>query len=184
MCVTLVLIATMAGLYMWQQNIERPVEDVPLTLPSITTLIQRMEVEVAGVTFLSGGESYSMVPHPAENGLITWHWGPAPEFLIHPVMARDKARLGWQFTAADIAHECTEGLDLALFGLNPPQIVLEVEYHDGTSHTIRVGSPTADMRNYFAMIDARLCNVPFGKHLDDPHNHPYRRNDRCQTAQI
>jgi len=153
MCATLVLIAVMAGLYLWQQNVERPEEDIPLNLPAITTLIQRPEREVASVTFHSGGEPYTMVPHTSENGIVTWHWGPAPEFLINTAQSREKVRLAWQFTASDIAHEDTAGLDLALFGLNPPQITLEAEYTDGTSSIIRVGSPTADMRNYFVMID-------------------------------
>ena len=150
--VVVVLAAALGGLYFWQSRQEPYVPELPPVLSS--TLIQRAEADVARVTFHHDtGESYAMAPTRNPQGGTLWHWEPAPDYILVPNRARDKVRQAWQLTATETVHTETQGLDLTLFGLNPPRLTMAVAYEDGTSKNIYIGSHTIDMRHVFVMVE-------------------------------
>jgi len=155
MCVAIVLIAALAGVYFLRPG-EEAYEYGNDEPPASTTefIVQRDEHEVVDVQFVSfsGDKNYVMVPYEDGNTIV-WQYQPHPDFLLLPTQARDKVRPAWHLTAAGIAHEDSQGLDLAEFGLGyHPNFLMLANYTDGTQKRIYIGAQTADRRHYFAMV--------------------------------
>ena len=149
----LVLVAALVGVYVWQQRTGDSGYDDEIEETANLVLIQRPENEVVRVNFVRDGQRYYMTPEGDEPGFMTWLWGPAPDYVLHLVRAREKARLAWHLVATDVAHEDSTGMDLAAFGLNPPLFSMEAVYYDNTTQVINIGVQTADTRHHFIMID-------------------------------
>ena len=156
------VIAVLAVVYFLSQRSDDVPEDITPAAET-TRLIERLEQDVAGVIFTGEGiERHGMFPLMLPDGDIVWQWLDEPEFLLNQMEARGKIRLAFDLTSIDIAQENYADVNLADFGLNPPQLTMEVVYTDETRETIRIGSQTPDMRNRFAMIgdDPRVHIVP------------------------
>jgi len=165
---TAIVIVIMAGLYFWQarQVTEEIAEEIPSTS---VALIQREESEVAEISFYSEGVRTFLTPFTDGWGMIQWSYSGAPDYNLLTHLTRDKGRPSWIITAVDTAHENSEELELALFGLEPPAITVESTFHDGSRHTLHLGSQTANLQHYFLMVDddpaIYLINAILGERL-------------------
>lgn len=159
MTVSLLLIIALGGIYFFYQ---RPEEDPVAAAPPITEfthLIRLTANDVARVTFHTDGQSYSMLPVEVEGEygfggmpIITWQHEDFPDAILDPDSARGKVNLAWSLTTTFTVHECSAGLNLADFGLNPPLLTMEVLYTDNTSKNIYIGSQMPDLNGYFLML--------------------------------
>lgn len=148
--ILVVLVAAMGAFYFLYEREEYEPEPFVSTF---STLVQRPETDVASVNFLhKDGDSYQMRPTHNQQGQVAWYWQPEPDYMLMATRARQKVQMAWQLTAADTVHEYTAGLNLADFGLAPPQLTMQVEYTDGTAKNIYIGYNTADMRHAFLMV--------------------------------
>jgi len=142
------------------------VEEVPQTSVS---LIQREEEDVARIIFNYNGEQTYMTPHVDSAGRIEWSYSAAGDYVLVQHFVREKARPAWLLTAIDTAHENFEEVGLEAFGLQTPWLVVESIFHDGSNHTLRVGSRTTDYQHYFLMMDDNpeiyLINAILGERL-------------------
>jgi len=152
MGVVIVLIAALAGVYFLRPG-EAEYEYGNDEPPAFTTefIVQREEREVAGVRFISEDKDYEMIPYDDGNTIV-WQYQPHPDFLLMHTRARDKARPAWHLALVETAHEDSQGLDLAEFGLQPPHLTMEATYTDGTRQNIYIGAQTVDRRHHFAMV--------------------------------
>jgi len=150
MGVVIVLIAVLAVVYFLRpgEN-EYEYDEQPVFVTEF--IVQREEREVASVRFISEDQDYVMVPHNDGNTIV-WQYQPYPDFLLLHTRTRDKVRPAWHLTLVETAHEDSQGLDLAEFGLQPPRLTIEATYVDGTRQNIYIGAQTTDMRHYFAMV--------------------------------
>ena len=115
-------------------------------------LINRAEEDVSIITFWTADSLTYMLPY-YDDGVLVWSYSAGDMFLLNHNLTRDKARFAWALTVPEVLHENTYGLDLADFGLLPSRLVMEIDYHDGTSHSVRIGSQTVDLNHHFLMID-------------------------------
>ena len=163
--ILVVVIAALAVVYFLSQRSDDAPEEVS-HIAETTRLIERLEADVAGVIFTGEGiERHGIFPMMLPGGDIVWQWLEEPEFLLNQIEARGKIRLAFDLTSLDIAQENFADINLADFGLYPPQLVMEVVYTDETRETIRIGSQTPDMRNRFAMIgDDPRVHIVAGLH--------------------
>ena len=138
------LTLALAGVYFLRPQPEPPMVEPPAIQ---APLIDRLEEDVAQVTFTSGGESYTLIPIDG-----TWQLQAHPYFGLMQLQTRDKASIAWQLNTAVEMHESTEGLDLAQFGLAPPAFTITAHYHSGEQKNIYIGTHTADMQGYFIMV--------------------------------
>jgi len=153
MCVALILIAGMAGLYFWQiQTGGNEEENVNLPPTTFIPLIQRTQNDVSRVVFYENGETSTLLPSTID-GMVVWTMLESAGYVFNPARVQDKARQSWALTAAEIAHEDASGLNLADFGLNPPLLTMEITYTDGSFTTLHLGGLTADMEHHFLMVD-------------------------------
>ncbi|MCL1845563.1 MAG: DUF4340 domain-containing protein [Defluviitaleaceae bacterium] len=186
--ITVFLIAVLAGLYFWR--VERSEnapseEDRP---PTSVSLFNREESEVVEVAFYAGGadgvRTYAR-PFTDDFGMLQWSYfgsyfgshfeanfeanSEAGNFALLSHMIRDKARPTWILSATGIAHENSDGLDLADFGLAPPAVTAEAVFYDGSRNILHLGSQTADLQFYFAMREGDpaiyLINAVLGVRL-------------------
>ncbi|MCL2286651.1 MAG: DUF4340 domain-containing protein [Firmicutes bacterium] len=151
MCVIPLLIIALGAVYFLRPSEEEYRDDTP-PRPAMTPLVQLYERDVVSVRFITEDEDFYMIPYVDEHGTIVWQWQPDTSLILQPARARDKARPAWQINSTGTAHEDTQGLNLADFGLQPPRLKMEAVYADGTTKNIYFGAQTADMRNHFAMI--------------------------------
>ena len=147
------LIGVMAFAYFFNTGDDGQHVEASPAMPHTTHLISRDETEVTRISFWQEGLYSYMEPFYDENDDLQWMYSPGADFLLNMLRTRDKARQAWALTVASVLHESTDGLDLSEFGLAPPRFVMEVSFYDGTSHTVRIGSQTTDMRHYFLMFD-------------------------------
>jgi len=119
--------------------------------PEVTTvaLVSRTDREITRVAFTSDTQDFALVPDVNQWGMISWHYEADTSFVFQQFMAGMFVRPAWQLNAADTAHETTDGLNLAEFGLAPPAMTMAVEYDDGTSISVYIGAQTADTRFHF-----------------------------------
>jgi len=150
MGVVVVLIAVLAGVYFLRSGEDEYAYDEQ---PASATefIVQRDEHEVVSVRFISEDKDYMMVPYDGGHTTV-WQYQSHPDFVLMPTQARDKARPAWHLTSVEVAHEDSQGLNLAEFGLQPPQLTMEATYTDGTHQTIYIGAQTTDMRHRFVMV--------------------------------
>jgi hypothetical protein len=142
----------MAGVYFFSIN-EIPDENIENENSSFVNLINRGENEVTEIVFYTNGERASLTPYIDHWGLIQWEYSGAGDYTLLPHLIKDKARSAWFITAVDTAHENAAHVELTAFGLEPPALILEANFRDGTQHTLYLGSTTADFRHYFIMVD-------------------------------
>ena len=116
-------------------------------------LLNRSESDVVSISFWTQDSLSYMLPYYGEDGSRRWSYSVGEGFLLNQSRIRDKARPAWALSVPEVLHENTEGLNLGDFGLSPAKLVMEVSFYDGTSHSIRIGSQTTDLRHYFLMID-------------------------------
>jgi len=153
MTVVLLLIVGMGGLYFWQTRTEAAEEELPAPPPvAALNLIQRQEADVELVVFYENGERTVLRSLSPIDGVRPWVMLDTP-YSLNQARTREKAQSSWLLNASSVAHEDASGLDLAQFGLDPPAIIMEVRFTDGSTHTVRLGTQTADMRHHFVMID-------------------------------
>jgi len=174
MTVSLVLILALGGIYFWQQQQEEELALPPPVLPTFEHLVMRTANEVASVTFLhASGESYTMVPAGevmSHTGfpVFLWEHTNYPDFILDNEIARGKTNMAWGVTASDTIHECYTEVNLADFGLNPPQLTLQVTFNDNTHTNVYIGSQTSDHMGYFIMVSDdnaiyRIGNAPVNR---------------------
>jgi hypothetical protein len=149
--VTLIVIALMGWLYFRVVRPSGEAEDETETFTGIT-LISRAENEVTEIIFRRGNEQSYVTPLAAER--LEWVYSGAGEYILSPIMVREKARQGWLLHAVDTAHENTDYIEIASFGFDEPVLVMESVFYDGTRHTITLGSQTTDLMHYFVMTDS------------------------------
>ena len=155
MVVAVVLIAAMAGLLIWQRNIEPEVEEAhePFRPDAI---IERGEIDLERVTFINrAGETTVMVREPQEEGRDEWTV-EGSEYLLDFNATRNKIRGGFALFANQVLHEDIRDvpdLNLADFGLDPPYMIIESDFFDGTNEILHLGSPTPDLRGYFIRVE-------------------------------
>jgi hypothetical protein len=140
----------MAILYFWQTRDEDEPPVIPARVPLY--LIRRQETELQSVTFRHNGEVIFIQPEIAADGGVLWVLSGADEYLLNPILIRNKALQGWSLTASAAAHEDTAHLNLTDFGLNPPLLTMSAQFDDIT-HDVRLGMQTADFAHHFVMID-------------------------------
>ena len=172
MTVSLILVLALGGIYFWQQRIE---EEPVVTPPPVFTfehLIMRSAQDVESVTFVhADGQSYTMRPlgmvmHPTMNfEVMAWEHTGYPDFILNQEIARGKTNMAWGVTSSDTVHECASGINLADFGLDPPQLTLHVTYTDNTRKNVYIGLQTPDRMGYFVMVSDnpglfRMVNAP------------------------
>ena len=153
MCVIPLLIIALGAVYFLRPSEDEYVDDTPVGLTT-RAIVQLYERDVVSVRFITEDEDFTMIPYVDEEGTIMWQWQPDTSFILQPHRTRDKVRPAWHFNAISTAHEDTEGLNLADFGLQPARLQMEATYTDGTTKNIYIGAQTADMRNHFAMISS------------------------------
>ena len=147
MCVTIMLIAILGGILLWNRNMQGIAIPTLPTLSPTETLISRQESDMESVIFnWADGESYTMEKN------TRWIWQSYPDYILNPIQARDKVRFAWFLTASERAFDDSEGLDLSEFGLAPPNLTLTANYTDSTSKNIYLGGLTADMRHNFIQV--------------------------------
>lgn len=150
---TAIVIFLMAGLYFWTIR-QEPEDDTPQEIPSTSVqLIQREEAQVTEIIFYSNGARAYMTSFIDGLGILQWAYSAAPDYILMPHLLRDKARHSWLLSAVDTAHENFADVELEMFGLSPPSLVVESVFYDGTRHRIKIGGQTTDLRHYFLMID-------------------------------
>ncbi|MCL1878531.1 MAG: DUF4340 domain-containing protein [Defluviitaleaceae bacterium] len=174
---TVFITVVLAVLYFWQ--IGRGFDEAePEEIPSGTVgLLNRDESEVVEVVFYRGGEQMNermyertyARPFTDRFGMLQWSYSAATGFDLRVHMVRDKVRPTWILTASDTAHENAADLDLADFGLAPPALTAEAIFYDDTRNRIHLGSRTADLQFYFAMVEGDpaiyLINAVLGERL-------------------
>jgi len=151
LCVVVLVIAAMAAVYFLSG--EGSPEEISVAVEP-HNLISRQETELVRVSFTDAEGTHSFAQ--ADAG---WTWEEHPSFILNPEGVSVKVQIAQTITAT----ETMEGhLNLADFGLNPPALVVEVEYTDGTSTTINIGSETADLRGRFVTItnDPNVYIIP------------------------
>ena len=151
---SIAIIGTMAFVYFFA--IQEEPQDVlagPVTQTGRADLISRSEADVLRITFWDGESLTYMLPFYDEDGVLQWSYSAGGVFLLNPSSTRDKARLAWALTVPETLHEDSTGLNLADFELAPARLVVEASYYDGTSHSVRIGGITTDLRHHFLMID-------------------------------
>jgi hypothetical protein len=140
----------MAGVYFFYEKNEDPPQ---ISESTSVPLIQRAEEEVAEIIFFADGERTSMRPFRDELGRLAWTFSGAEDYRLNFFRAHEKARPAWLLTAVDVAHENSDALELAEFGLAPPSLVVETIFADGSRRELKLGSRTADLRHYFMTVD-------------------------------
>ena len=145
---SLVLVLALGGIYFFQQRTEEIVDEPAPFVSPISTLIQRGVGDVTQINFVTPDSRYTMFP----DDNLDWYHGDFPDFPLHPMLTFSKIRPAFSLRSASTVHEYSEGLNLADFGLNPPQLTLEVSYTDGTTTNIYIGSHTTDMTARFLMV--------------------------------
>jgi len=176
MTISLVLILALGGIYFWQQQREEPAAEPPPPPQTFEHLVARTANDVTSVTFAHiSGESYTMVPagevmHPMGFPILAWEHTSHPDFILNPEAAHTKANIAWTVTATDVVHENSAEVNLADFGLNPPQLTLQVTYTDNTQTSVYIGSQTSDLMGYFIMVSGdpaiyRIGNAPVSRAL-------------------
>jgi len=152
--VALVLVAGMVGLLLWQRNQEPEIEEPAEPAPSqITRIVDRTEDEIEKVVFQGQDDTVTMVPFTDEDGLTQWKM-EGFDYILSNVETRNKIRGAFNlFSSQIIQEDISEAPELRLedFGFN--QMIVTAHYTDGTTKNIYMGSPTADFRGHFVMIE-------------------------------
>ena len=156
LCIVLLLVLGMAGVYVFHGNSQPEDEQFTVTT-TFVNLIEREEAEVASIAFASAGDISVLLPFSDDDGSLLWLYSSGADYILNPHRTRDKARHFWSLTAVDTAHTDVSGLDLSDFGLSPPALTIDVSFYDGIRSIVRLGGLSPDLRGYFLMID------------DDPH---------------
>ena len=150
----IVLIGGMAFAYFHSTRVAGGVAAEPyVETPAFIQLIERTESEVVRIDFTSPESSSYMQPFFDENGVLMWSYSPGDNFLLNFDRTRDKARQAWALVAQEVLHEDSYGLDLSVFGFEPPHMTMEITYEDGSTHTVRIGGQTHDLRHRFMLFD-------------------------------
>jgi hypothetical protein len=150
---TAIIILIMAVVYFVQTKEVVQVE-IAEEIPSRhVNLINREENEVVEISFYADGVRTFLTPQVDENGRRRWEYSAASGYALQAHLVREKARPAWIITAVDTAFETAEAVELSQFGLQPPALVVESVFSDGTRHELRLGSRTADLQYFFLMID-------------------------------
>jgi len=148
--VTLVIIAGLA-VVLYVGGGDEPDEVVDT---SIVPIVARTDRELTRVAFVSDTQDYALLPLFDDWGFLSWQFEPDPSFVLNTMLAHSLIRPAWSLTAFDTAHETSDGLNLAEFGLDQPQLIIRAEYDDGAEKNIYIGAQTADMRFHFVQTSA------------------------------
>ena len=163
MAVVLVLITALGVVYFTQTEPYEPDPDAELRAMQqlvnelidtpYAVLISRNEMDMTQVTFTHNtGEVYTMSARRNQFGLAYWVWQPTPDYILHRTLSLMKVQPAWSLMPTEQAFENSNDINLADFGLYPPQLTLLAEYDDGTSNTIFIGGYTGDMQSRFVQL--------------------------------
>lgn len=154
MSLALVLILGLASVYIFRTQLGREddIEEEGNIVAPLGALIEREEAEVSRITFIGEDSNYTMVPIDCEWMTIRWVLEDNPNFVLNPMQVREKMRFAWQLDRLTIVHENTDVIELSAFGFDPPEFTLAVEYIDGSTKNIYIGTHTVDMRGRFLMV--------------------------------
>ncbi|MCL2456805.1 MAG: DUF4340 domain-containing protein [Defluviitaleaceae bacterium] len=145
-----IIIFFLACVYFFFEREESPPQIVE---SSSVSLIRRAEEDVAEIIFFADGERTFMRPFRDELGRLAWNFSAAENYRVNFFRAHEKARPAWLLSAVGVAHENSDAVELAEFGLAPPALLVETIFFDGTRREIKLGSRTSDLQNFFAMTD-------------------------------
>ena len=154
LAVALLLIIAMVVALVWQRNRDEVSEDEPDTPPARTErLIEHLEEYSTRIEFIHGDETIVMVPTLAPFAENAWTV-EGLDYVFAPIETRSKVLPIFNLTPSQIVHEDiteVEELNLADFGLNPPDTIITVTFADRSTATLLLGDPTPDLRGFFLM---------------------------------
>ena len=149
-----VVIAVMVGALLWQRSREPEEDEIVETPAQNVRLIQRAEDEVVKVTFTDSYGTVVMLPYTDEHDRMQWTM-EGTDYVLNRMDTRNKIRGTFSLLASQLVHEDVSEVEINLadFGLNPPNMTITAYYADGTTFNIYLGSPNSDFTGYFMMIE-------------------------------
>ncbi|MCL2188402.1 MAG: DUF4340 domain-containing protein [Defluviitaleaceae bacterium] len=144
-CILAVIVFVLGGLLLWQSRREVPVlEPIAPSLPVLQALVNRPPEEISRV-YITRGDI--VVPFQQDEA---WYMMDYPGFLLDQMLVQEMVRPTFQLIA-QTAHESTEGIELADFGLAPPLLSMTAYCALGERLTLHLGSVTPDGTLHFLM---------------------------------
>jgi len=153
--IIIALIAGLGGVYLWQQTREASPTptDNEITTAATIPLITSPESELTSATFARGEDSYTINAARDNDSSIIWQWEAHPNFILNQQAMRDKMRPTWGLNASSQIFEDATEINLADFGLAPPNLTITSNFADGTTYRLHIGELSVDLRHTHVMLE-------------------------------
>jgi len=153
--VAVLVIAVMVIALVWQRGREYSGEEVDEPASPVIRVVENDENDITRVTFTDAYGTAVMLPFTDEFDRIQWDL-EGTDYILDIAQTRNKVRAMFSLFASQTIYEDVAevyGLNLADFGLDPPDLTVTAYRDDGTTMSIYLGMPTGDFRDYFLMVE-------------------------------
>lgn len=163
LCIVVVLVVGLMGVYFWSTQRAQEVDEIlpSAEIPALFHLADRTQEEVSriGITQKGITRIFTRGELALDNN---WYLADNPDLLLDTHRVQEVLRPVFNLTTPDRIVEHTEGLNLAEFGLYPPQLVVSVWLTNGNETAMYVGYETPDRQHFFMQIsnDAAIYLIP------------------------